>query len=74
MNIDIWKEVTALEKERRDKMRELMGQWDQEYYYPKLKELRDQCTHNWRFTDTNPLGYPIFDCTICHKTEIRTDE
>lgn len=71
---EIGNAVRELERERRNKMRELMDQWDREYYYPKLKELRDQCDHNWIFSGTNPVGYPIFDCTICHKCEIRSDE
>lgn len=65
--------VRELERERRNKMKDLMQQWDNEYYYPKMRELQSQCEHNWSFSGTNPVGYPIFDCTICHKTEIKVD-
>lgn len=71
---EIGRATRLLEKERREKMKELMDEWDRTYYYPKLKELRDQCTHNFRFIDTNPIGYPIFTCSICGRTEIRKED
>ena len=67
----IGEQVRILEKERREKQKSLMEEWDKTYYYPKMKELRAQCEHNWRFCDTNPLGYPIYSCTICGKTDIK---
>lgn len=64
-------EVRRLEKERRDKMTELMTEYDETVYYPQLKALREKCTHNWRFTHLGPLSHPWFSCTICRKSEMR---
>ena len=70
---EIGKAVRVLEKERRDKLKELMDQWDTEYYYPKIKELRSRCEHNFKFVELNPLSWPIFTCTICGYTKIEKD-
>ena len=56
----------------------LMRDYDKKIYTPKIKQLRDACGvsssgHNFRFVDTNPLGAPIFTCSICGKTEIRKE-
>jgi hypothetical protein len=75
---DIWKERLTIDKARRAKMKEAMEAYDIEVYYPARKALRLRCEketgHNWVFRDTNPIGYPIFDCTICGATEIRPDD
>lgn len=78
MTDSIWKEYRLIEKERRDKMRELMEEYDKTVYYPACKAIREKCAtvdggHNFRFIDLNPLGYPIFTCSKCGKTEIRQE-
>ena len=50
--------VRGIEKERRDAMRELMRDFDQSYYYPNLKDMREACGrigHKWRFSHHGPL-------------------
>jgi hypothetical protein len=75
---EIWKERLELDQARRKKMNEAMDEYDRTVFWPARKALVERCKnetgHNWRFRDTNPLGYPIFDCTLCGTTEIRTDE
>lgn len=71
---EIGSAVRALEKERRTKMKELMEQWDTEYYYPKMKELRSKCEHNMKFVGLNPINWPIFTCTICGHTKIEKQD
>jgi hypothetical protein len=73
----IWKEKGLIERARRQKMSELMDEYDKTVYYPAKKELRERCEkvgHHWNFRDTNPVGYPIFDCNQCGATEIRKEE
>jgi hypothetical protein len=74
---DIWKEKLTIDKARRDKVQELMADYDVNVYWPARKALVERCKnetgHNWRFRDLNPLNYPIFDCTICGTTEIRKE-
>lgn len=78
MSKEIWEENHAINKARREKTAELMNEYDTQVYWPARKALVEKCKketgHNWRFRDTNPLGYPIFDCTFCGTTEIRPDE
>ena len=72
----IWKEKGLIEKSRRQKMSELMDEYDKTVYYPARKALREQCEkigHRWNFSDLNPVGYPIFVCNQCGATEIRKD-
>jgi len=64
------------EKARRDKMTELMGEYDKTVYYPARKALRERCEkvgHRWNFSDLNPVGYPIFVCNQCGATDIRKE-
>jgi hypothetical protein len=73
----IWKEKGLIEKSRRNKMKELMGEYDKTVYWPARKTLIERCAkvgHHWNFHDTNPVGYPIFVCNQCGSTEIRKDE
>jgi hypothetical protein len=73
----IWKEKYQIEKARRDKMVELMGEYDKTVYWPARKSLRERCekiSHRWHFSDLNPVGYPIFVCNQCGATEIRKPE
>lgn len=70
---DIWKAVRQLEKEKREKQRELMEEYDRTYYYPKLKELRDQCEHKFKFSHVGPVGGVWFYCSICGKSKYESD-
>jgi hypothetical protein len=73
----IWKEKYLIEKARREKMQELMGEYEKTVYYPARKALISRCAsigHKWNFRDVNPVGYPIFDCNQCGATEIRKEE
>lgn len=68
--------VRGIEKERRVAMQELMRDFDQNYYYPNLKDMREACGrigHKWRFTNLGPLGDPWFTCDICHTSECRRE-
>jgi hypothetical protein len=68
--------VRGIEKERRDVMRELMRDFDQSYYCPNLKDMRDACGrigHKWQFTHNGPLGDPWFLCGVCHAHECRPE-
>ncbi len=70
----IWIEKGLIEKARRNKMQELMSEYDKNVYYPAKKALRERCDkvgHRWHFSDVNPVGYPIFVCNQCGTTEIR---
>jgi hypothetical protein len=72
----IWEEKFLIEKARRDKLQELMGEYDKTVYYPARKALRERCEavgHHWHFHDVNPVGYPIFVCNQCSTTEIRKE-
>ena len=74
---DIWTERLKIDKDRRTVMARAMDEYDRTVYYPARKALRLRCQeetgHNWVFRDTNPVGYPIYDCSICGSTEIRSD-
>ena len=61
-----------LERARREKLREMMAEYDKDYF-AKLKVLHEQCGtlgHNWRFTHLGPLGHPWFSCTVCSKSRV----
>jgi hypothetical protein len=63
-----------IDKARRDKMQELMAEYDENIYRPARKKLTEDCAsnkgHNWFFVDTNPLGLPIFRCSGCGTSHI----
>lgn len=76
---EIGNKYREIERTRMKKMKELMKEYDENVYYPAIKELRRLCGetergHNFNFIDTNPIGYPIFTCSICGLTEIRREE
>ena len=65
---DIWERRWKLDKERREKMKELMDEYDKTYYYPARKQLIEDCekeghTHG-NFHD-NGLGWTWFWCSKC---------
>jgi hypothetical protein len=68
--------VRGIEKERRNAMRELMRDFDEGYYCPNLKAMREACGrlgHKWRFTHLGPLRDPWFGCGVCHAMECRPE-
>lgn len=72
---DIWSERGKLEKERRDAMKGLMHDFDHNYYYPKLKKLRELCAeqhgdHNFRFSDFGPIGHAWYRCSRCGEAKV----
>lgn len=73
-SLEIWQESHRIYKERREKMQELMSEYDQTVFYPAKKALRERCEketgHNMQFVDTNPVGYPVFTCSTCGYTKI----
>jgi hypothetical protein len=74
---EIWVAERALKKERRLKIQELMKEWDEEYYYPRLKALREECGelgHNWKFGDLGPTGLPWFICHSCGMQKVIKDD
>lgn len=48
--------------------------WQKVHYYPRLKELREQCQHKWRFSDFGPLGDPWYLCTVCKLHKMIKDD
>ena len=70
MSTDIWKRKLQLDRDRRDKTRELMEKYDQEVYYPTLKQLQDEClaNHGEHLKSTyhdNGLGWEWWYCGRC---------
>jgi hypothetical protein len=67
---EIWKQYEALQKQRREQHRILTAKWDQEYYYPTLKQLQEQCLTQYgshdktRYWD-NGLGWEWWYCGRC---------
>ena len=63
-----------IDKARRDKIQELMAEYDENIYRPARKRLVEECAsnkgHSWFFVDTNPLGLPIFRCSSCGTSHI----
>lgn len=65
---DIWERRHRIDKERREKMKELMGEYDKTVYYPARKQLIQDCekeghTHG-NFHD-NGFGWTWFWCNKC---------
>jgi nuclear transport factor 2 (NTF2) superfamily protein len=71
--MSIWRERKELEKERSDMMKTLMAEWDINYYYPRLKQLRDRCEHNFKFSHIGPVGGLWYYCTQCGKGQFRDE-
>lgn len=63
-----------IDKARREKMQELMAEYDENIYRPERKKLVEECAsskgHNWFCVDINPLGLPIFRCSSCGTSHI----
>lgn len=64
----IWKRYHLLQKARRDKMNELMSEYDKTVYYPALEALREECEKRGhirgKFHD-NGLGWCWYWCSNC---------
>jgi hypothetical protein len=74
---EIWQAERRLKKERRERVEELMKEWDKEHYYPRLKALREECGklgHNWQFTHAGPTGLPWFMCHSCGMQKVIEDD
>lgn len=63
----------ALQKERREKQKELMAEWERAYYYPKLKELQDRCEHHYKFSHLGPVGGVWYTCVLCGENQFRDE-
>ena len=63
-----------IDKDRREKMHELISNYDKTVYLPARKKLVDECGsndgHNWFCVDINPLGLPIYRCSRCGTSHI----
>jgi hypothetical protein len=65
---DISKRRYALEKARRDKMKELMDEFDTTFYYPALNQLIKDCNvegHSGGKYHDNGFGWSWFYCGKC---------
>ena len=71
---DIASAVRGIERERREAMGVLMRDFDETYYLPNLRDMREACGgigHEWRFTHLGQLNNPRFSCAVCGATESR---
>lgn len=70
-------ETRALERERRQMVEKLMQEWEQDYFYPRLRDIQARCAalgHKWRFSGFGPLGDPWYRCSTCNAAECRLEE
>lgn len=65
---EIWERRYKLDKERREKMQELMGEYDRTVFYPARKQLVEDCEKEGhvrgKFHD-NGLGWCWWWCGKC---------
>lgn len=65
---DIWERRHKIDKERREKQKELMEEYDRTVYYPAKKQLIQECAQighvRGNFHD-NGLGWTWFYCNNC---------
>lgn len=66
---EIGQQIRLLEKERREYQKKVMKEYDDEYY-TKLRILRNQCEHNFKFSHLGPIGHVWFYCSICGKSKV----
>lgn len=65
---DIWKRHIRIMKERREKIAELINDYDDEIYLPALKQLREDCSkegHGDIECGNNGYGYYYYYCSRC---------
>lgn len=70
MSNDIWKRHQQLQRDRSKKMQELMKQYDEEVYYPTLKQIQEDClkehgSHAKTTFHDNGLGWSWWYCGRC---------
>lgn len=64
----IWMRYRRLQKQRSDKMQELMKEYDKTEYYPAIAELRKECGEKGHVRGTfhdNGLGWTWYWCNSC---------
>lgn len=66
----IWSRKQDIESARREKMKEMMDEYDKTVYYPALKALREECvaTHGSHSKTTyhdNGFGWEWWYCGRC---------
>lgn len=71
-NKEIAERIRELQKLRRQYMSEVMKEFDS-LQQEEIRSLREQCTHNFRFTNLGPLGHPWFHCTYCGKSKVELE-
>jgi len=66
---NIWIRRGEIDKTRREKMREVMDEYDDTVYYPALKQLREDCEkdggHKGGTFHNNGLGWSWYYCGRC---------
>lgn len=76
---DIWSESVKIDRERRQKRKELMEEYDSKFYYPELKKLQENCEklgHSFVFTKfgsclpNRTLGDAFYHCEYCGKIKL----
>jgi len=68
MNDDIFGRSIQIDKDRRNKMEELMEEYDRTVYFPALEQLRKDCEkkgHEEGEWKNNGISYGWRNCTIC---------
>lgn len=74
---EIWRRRINLDLARREYSMDAMKEYDNNYYYPAIRALAEECEqdggHDWMFYDLNPVGYPIFTCNVCGTTKIEVE-
>jgi hypothetical protein len=73
---DIWKRRLEIDNERRKKTEELMKQYDEEVYFPALKQLQEDCIkiygeHEKTKYYNNGLGWEWWYCGRCGASHSR---
>lgn len=72
-NTSIWEEARAIEKARRDRMSELMREYDLNVYNPAIKAVQERCIaehggHIKTKWHDNGLGWYWWYCGRCGAT------
>jgi len=65
---EIWERRYKLDKERREKMQELMGEYDRTVFYPARKQLIEDCEkegHTQGKFHDNGFGWTWWWCGKC---------
>lgn len=68
----IWHRRHALDKKRREAVREAMAAFDVEHH-KAMAALREECGaigHTFKFTDVGPVGHAWYHCTSCGASRV----